>query len=476
MDTKKISVFFSVCIAFSITLISTSCNQSLREGDLIITLTPADKGPMNFSTGEGWRYIPGSQIAVINPENPSSIIILTKEFFSACSPDLLWEGNYMLFTGQKKEHDPWQIWEMDLKMKTFRKVGDSIDNCTDPVYLPLGKLVFSRKLSGDSLGTRHELFTANINGTDIRQITFAPQTNFATIILKDGRLLTIARQLLPEQQDPLYVVMRHDGTKADPFCNTKAGTVLLNRCREAGNGRIYFVEMDTLSKKGNIASISYNRPLTSKEYHTYKTTGSFKAIYPRSDDHFWVSYKDDSKSNTYALYDFNTAQQKTGRFIYGNEKMDVADVIEIKHYERPRKLPSEVDMGVKTGLLICLDINYSEQQVLHPSANFRKADKIEVLGVDTSYGVVQAENDGSVYLKVLADMPFRIQTLNSEGKVVLEPGTWMWLRPNERRGFVSFYNNPELAPENIVPLAIKKSPVIIPIMITEVQEKEVELE
>jgi len=127
-------------------------------------------------------------------------------------------------------------------------------------------------------------------------------------------------------------------------------------------------------------------------------------------------------------------------------------------------------------LLLCQDINFINEQMTDNFANTGKSLKIEVLGTDTTYGVVQVEEDGSFYLKVMADIPFRIRTLDEDGKVVNGPCSWLWLRPNERRGCIGCHEDPELAPENRVSQAIKNPPVIIPVHITEVKEKIVELE
>jgi hypothetical protein len=105
-----------------------------------------------------------------------------------------------------------------------------------------------------------------------------------------------------------------------------------------------------------------------------------------------------------------------------------------------------------------------------------KATRIEVLGLNSSYGIVEVEEDGSFYLKAMADTPIRIQTLDESGKVINGPGAWIWLRPNERRGCIGCHEDPELAPENNAPMSVRKDPVIIPVNVTEVSEKEVELE
>ena len=105
-----------------------------------------------------------------------------------------------------------------------------------------------------------------------------------------------------------------------------------------------------------------------------------------------------------------------------------------------------------------------------------KAYKIQVAGRDSSLGVVQVEKDGSVYLKVIADTPFQIRTIDEKGNVLSGPCGWIWLRPNERRGCVGCHEDHEMVPENKVPLAVRNPPVNIPVHINKVVEKKVSLE
>ena len=60
-------------------------------------------------------------------------------------------------------------------------------------------------------------------------------------------------------------------------------------------------------------------------------------------------------------------------------------------------------------------------------------------------------------------MPVRHQTLDENGKILFGPSDWIWLRPFERRGCVGCHEDPELVPENFVPLSVKKPPVFIPV-------------
>jgi len=178
----------------------------------------------------------------------------------------------------------------------------------------------------------------------------------------------------------------------------------------------------------------------------------------------------------FALYEFDPAKKSLGQEIKSEPGYDVLDAVLVEEYPRPKKLPSEVDLQVKTGLLLCQDINFLNTHGKNNLSVINKAGKIEVIGVDTTYGVVEVEEDGSFQLKVMADTPFRIRTLDKDGNVVGGPCSWLWLRPNERRGCIGCHEDPELVPDNIVSLAVKKPPVIIPVHITDIKEKIVELE
>jgi hypothetical protein len=133
-------------------------------------------------------------------------------------------------------------------------------------------------------------------------------------------------------------------------------------------------------------------------------------------------------------------------------------------------------MGVKTGLLLCQDLNISDFKTAGIASSDLKALKIEVIGIDSSLGIVQAEKDGSFYLKVMADMPFKFRTLDDKGNVLGRSCDWIWIRPNERRGCVGCHEDHEMVPENRVPLAVKNLPVNIPVHLNIVKEKTVSLE
>lgn len=418
-----------------------------------------------------------SQIMLLDPDKPGKEVkVLTSGYYSALSPSISDDARFMLFAAKQKSDDPWQIWEMNLEHLKIRRVITSSENCLNPVYLPGGRLVFSKGAVNDTSKTGEQLYTCNLNGSDIKRITFNQNAFFASTVLKDGRVMTISRQYYPDRRDPVIFILRPDGTKAEMFYKGSEGSTFSGRGWETVNGKIVFVEQDKSSqKKGNIISINYNRPLHSRVNLTAEIKGDFNTVFPIHTGSLLVSYRQ-SEAERYSLYEFDPVKMTLGKTLYNSKQYDAFDAIIVEKHERPKKLPSEVDMGVKTGLLLCQDISLSDQQSTANASSFPKASRIEMIGIDSTLGVVQVEEDGSFYLKVIADTPFQIRTIDEKGNVLHGPCGWIWLRPNERRGCVGCHENPEMVPGNRVPLSVKKSPVNIPVHINKVVEKKVSLE
>lgn len=443
---------------------------------MIFTQVAGDLQDINYTTGDSWRHISESRIMALDPENlEKKPKMLTEGFFSACAPQISYDGKQLLFAAQKKQNEIWQIWEMNLENLKIRQITSSKENCIDPAYLPDGRLVFSKFAINDTVKASRPLFTCNRDGSEIRQITFNPHTYFASAVLKDGRILTISRQLYPDQRDAMFMVLRPDGTKQELFYKSIKESELRSRGWETNNGKVIFIESDESNMiGGNLISINYSRPMHSRVNLSSGIKGKFHSICQLKSGKLLVSYRP-SNDEPFALYEFDAEKRKLGKAIYKGENYNILEALEVTATERPKKLPSEVDLEVKTGLLLCQDINFTENLSSDQDALTSKAVKIEVMGVDASLGTVAVEEDGSFYLKVLADTPFRIRTINREGNVVNGPGSWMYLRPNERRGCVGCHENNEQVPENRQLLSVKKDPIKIPVFLSEIPDNKISL-
>ncbi len=465
----RIILIAAAVIGFSFILL-TSCNKKSPDGMIIVTQVSNKLQEINYVNGNSWRYIPQSQIAAFYPADPEkSYKVLTPDFYSARSPEVSNDGKKLLFAGQQKENDPWQIWEIDLGSLKTRRITSTHNNCTDPAYLPLGEVVYTENLPDDSLKSGHSLYTGNLDGSDMKRITFNPHTYFASTVLMDGRVLSISRKVYPKNGKAELMVMRPDGTKCELFYRGPNGRMITSRAWETSGNDILFIESDENNpEKDKIISVNYNNPFDSRKDVTAGTEGAFHSLFPEPSGKLLVTYRK-SGDERYALYEYDPETMKLGKLIFNSTDFDILEAVEVYVHHRPRKMPSEVHLDIKTGLIVCQDANLVDRGVASGKPGLPETAQIEIIGVDSSMGDFQPEPDGSFYLRIRGDKPFRIRSIDSKGNVI-QSCDWLWLRPNERRGCVGCHEDPELVPENRIPMAVKKSPIAMPIHVSKIKE------
>jgi hypothetical protein len=434
-------------------LLLSSCSNSVREGSIIFTQSAG---------GE-------SRIAAIDPrKSGQKPVVLSENFWSATSPDLSYDARYLLFSASKKIKEPSQIWMMDLKNGRIRQITSSQSDCHDPVWLPGGQIIFSR-LSGDPGTSEKQLYTCSSDGSEMKRITFDPYSYEDITVLSDGRLL--ARRSSDGTCTNL-MVLRPDGTKNMIFYRAPEGMKLTGRARETKDGRILFIEEGR--GKSELVAISYNRPLHSRHVIMGLPGTVISGFFPSEDGKLIISYIPGEKDR-FIVGEFDLLNLEI-KDLFENDGSDMTDPVVVKKSARQRKLPSEVDMGVYTGQLLCHDIQFTGMGARFASFSPGLHQKAEIVGRDSSFGFVVPEQDGSLYLKVVADTPFRIQQVDENGNITAGPSAWIYIRPNERRGCIGCHEDPEMVPDNRLPMAVKKMPVSIPLEIKNLIEKEIDLE
>ncbi len=433
-----------------------SCQNRHHDDMIIVTRVPVSASVLR--DGSTLPDYNGSALVAVHADGSGQPEVLTPDFFSAASPHVAYDGKHILFSARKSKDDSWQIWEMDLQNKKSRQITHCQGNCYTPYYLPGNKLVFSREMPDTGTGTFLTLFTLTLDGKMLRQITYHPSRDLISTILDDGRVLMCSRQVFPDTGDAKCLALRPNGTKMELFYQKEKGARTGLRMTETPDHQIWFAERSPTGK-WNIDKIRYNRSLHSRTVCTGNIPGDFYSVLPYDSVRFIVSYKK-PESNHVELVSYSPRDKKIQKTLLSDKAYNYLDPVVARPYKRPRNLPDELMCSYPTGLLMSQNINFTADGVLPDN---KKAVSVEVLGMDKSLGIVPVEKDGSVYLKIPANMPFRIQTLDRENKVVLGPSDWQWLRPFERRGCVGCHEDPELSPENIVPLAINTWPVVIPV-------------
>ncbi len=283
---------------------------------VIFTRVPAEQ--FNLSAEAIVSHYPEAEIVALDMDDPAgSETILTADFYSACSPGISYDAKKILFLAQEKEHEAWQVWEMDMKNGNSRKITDFEESCSGPAYLPGDRIVFSRKMSDEGYGSASALFTMNLDGTDLNRITFQPHYDYPATILRDGRVLMLSRQLYPETGDMMYLAMRPNGTKAELFYKGIGSSILSSQAHETLDGNVYFTQREKgKDRKTDLVSVHQNRPLYTKVNHTAELPGSFYSVFPLPMGDLLVSYQP-SEAKTAGLYLFAVNEGSAGRIDCG---------------------------------------------------------------------------------------------------------------------------------------------------------------
>lgn len=462
-------------LAAACILLAVSCSRETGTA-LVLTLSESKVNTGVSAVSPSSVEEMDSHLYILREENGASESEnITTEFKTARSPFISYDGRTMIFCGRKDASDPWQLWETGLR-KPGKKVKLNIEgNCTDPVYLPGERIAFIKHFGNDTLRAESAIITCRIDGTDQRRVTFNPGRYRFLTVLNDGRLLVATANMFPSEGKEVLFSMRPDGTKAELFYEPGKGKIFMSRASESPEGKIVFTEADTSASSISLVSIIYNRPLHSRKEEMQGNGGScLSAAFRHSGGLFaarTVSTGDGSE-----LVSYNSLSDNEPGLILKDDNSLITAITIATAYQRPKKLPSEVDPGVKTGLLFCQNVNLtglcSPDFVGIPD----NASKIEIHGLEKSMGVVDVESDGSFYLKISSDTPFRITTYDMDGKRINGPGTWLYLRPNERRGCVGCHEDGEIVPSNRFALSVRKDPVMVPVKSTILKEKEIELE
>ena len=422
-----------------------SCNSNSYEG-MVVAVELQD-------TQEG--SLEGAKLIAIDIQNPEKTArVLSAEFESAAAPAITHDGRHLYFQGKKEGDQVWQIWVTDLHKGATSRVTNLPENCIQPAPLPDGTVVFSRE------GTVKEklvfdLHRCQMDGTELTQITYNPALNIHATVLQEGRVLYFSSQQYPEAKEAVLMVMRPDGTKSEIYTPGCCDLHPAGGGSESMDGYIYFISGD-----GELSRVLHKRPLHTFENLSKDMEGDFTSVTPCEDGSILVSYRPNA-NEVYGLYKFEPGSGTNPALLFRTE-LHLSNPVRIAAMEeRPRILPSPVDPNKPTALLMSQDINHSMLPVNDGIKGDTLADRIRVSTLEGELAVVEVEADGSVYLKLDADIPLRIEALNSQGETVRGPSDWIYLRDNERRACVGCHADPELAPINIQPLAVKEDPVVL---------------
>ncbi|MDX1642516.1 MAG: hypothetical protein R3220_12505 [Balneolaceae bacterium] len=454
---RRIAILGLIVAVFALFFILLSgSGESAPDPILVFTKIPATGNHLPGGSENLPPKYKEAEIVSLNYENPDEgIRNLTPEFYSATSPSLSFDNQRIVFSAQEEQNGSWQIWTMSLDGSDKTKIFESTESCFTPSFLPTNEIVFSCEISNPMIGMIYPLFKVQADGSGLEQITFHPHRDFNSSMLYDGRIAMISQQVYPSKKKPLFMVLRPDGTKAQVFYHDNSDFQIKSAVRESHDENLIFVQSD--GNVDELVALSYANPLLPK-----KVIASFGAGHVQSADildssRVVISVQNGQNGQNGVFSLSAVGANGDEELIYQDENYHSIQPVAVRNRRIPKKLPSSIADEEGSGILISQDVNHSQIGIEgDPETAY-----IRIEGIEKTFQEIEVAKDGSFYLRVQSDMPIRFVSLDAKKERLRGPSEWIWLRTNERRACVGCHARKEMSPVNLVPMAIKKDPVII---------------
>lgn len=306
----------------------------------------------------------------------------------------------------------------------------------DPTMLPNGRIMYTR---WEHFGTmnRFPLFVTNPDGTGTFHLYGPHERNFFhPQPTPDGRIIAIASTMVNEDSGPLAILKTEAGP-ADPSTG--------------GDGENW----DLLTPQVNLDGAPW-------------PYGTFKYPMPIGGNRYVVSYSLPAATDgdvDYALYAVTLTQSGTGNtgdpasftvanlsFLYNDPNTNEYDAQLLAARPKPVIIPSTIDRNVTYGEFLAQDV-FNRGTSDGQERPVRGVDAIDSIAVIVSLPTVPGEMntisanefekrailgfapvqpDGSVRVRVPADVPFSFATLDAQGRGFVVKRTHLYVRPGER--------------------------------------------
>jgi len=401
------------------------------------------------------------------------VVNLTPGFAAAGRPEISFDGERILFVGRRAPDDPTGVWEMRVDGTGAREVVRPAGDCESAVYLstiftldaerPLHQIAIAVKSSDDD---RVSLFTSLMDGSNIRQITFAPHGVSDPLLLSDGRLLFSMGSGGASPPSSTLFTVNTDGTDVFPFAGQHEPLSRLSAPCETDGGEVVFVESRGEGESGgSLSAVSRTRSLTSRRAMASESGGAYRSPSSLPSGNLLVSYRrvEDPRDDTFGLYELDPATGGRVALIHDDPAWHEVDAVAVRPRTEPPGRSTVVNATGETGQLNCLDAYISDR----PEGRELERGTIARVRVTAArpgpviLGEANVEIDGSFFLEVPARTPLRLETLDESGEVIQVMTSWIWVMPVERRGCIGCHEDREMAPPNRHVLALRKPPQVI---------------
>ncbi len=140
---------------------------------------------------------------LLSPVSPSGTLYQLTNVAAAgggvVDPEVSYDGERVLFSMRQSSADSWHIWEVNLDGTNLRQITFNpphlVVNDQDPDYLPDGRIVFAsdrlkqREMKPYDLAISTQLYTVNADGSNLRQIDYNANFDINPQVGSNGQIL-----------------------------------------------------------------------------------------------------------------------------------------------------------------------------------------------------------------------------------------------------------------------------------------------
>jgi len=448
-----------------------------------------------------------SNLYVLQPISPNGRVRnLTNQVGAAISdPCVSFDGTKVLFSMDPPSGGARNIYEINIDGTGLRQITAGGGDDFDPLYLPDDRILFTSDRDGErdeyNTAAKEVMYTCNADGSDLKRISFNMSDDFDPFLMSSGRVgYTRWEHHGTTNRFPLAQV-NPDGTSFFMLFGPHNRNIF--HAQETRDGR--YIGINSTRVEGDagqlvLMSIASGDPeqMTAANYSVLTPeitldgppypTGAFKHpnILPDRNGkrQYVVAYTLPAATEEevdYALYAFEVGQDGNGQdemqnltLLWNDPATDELDAQLVTTRARPPVLASTVNETLDWGVFVGEDIyarGFDGQERPARSDSIRQIMIVE--GVPTTAGMggmeisateferkrilgfAPVEPDGSFSIRVPANIPLSVHTLDPLGRTRVFQRTWVYVRPGENRTFCAGCHAPRdgSVPSNQDPMA-----------------------
>lgn len=408
------------------------------------------------------RFPKGSAIVRLNlSTRQTPVLRLTGGFFGAGDPQISFDGAKILYSGQQRPNERWQIWEMDADGSNKRQITHCSEDCLRPAYLAAGEIAITVE---DSTGRllRSYLAVAKTDGSEFHRITFGDAPFQLETVLRDGRIVASAPWPLvagDKSATRILYTLRPDGTALESFRCNHSDASIQAQAEELSDGSLLFVRRSQAgaTASGELAQIERGA-LHATTLSTQQS--AFESARQISERQLVAAKLSGNGTARFELYLFDLKTGTTAARLRADPQLSSVQPVPIVARAIPKHYWDTLNAASSTGNFISLN-SYSTADDSHGRIA-TTISRVRVFAVTPSGGQERAlgdapvEADGSFFVQVPANWPVRFALLDAKSHIIREEHSWIWTRPGEQRGCTGCHSDKAAAPENHWPQTLRR--------------------